>query len=201
MGLSGMVRKVVLHTGVSLDGFVARLDGSLDWLNSVYSAADTSVYADFLRSCDTTVMGRKTFEQVREFCVKDGVAFPYVGMKNYVFTQKAGGCDETAGLPVTVVNDEDVVEAVKKMLTKPSDLDIHLIGGGQLNGALLAAGLIHKIVLSIVPTVIGTGIRLFEGLPSPLFTRHFQNLATTTYTDSGMVQMTLVPIEGEVKKN
>lgn len=180
---------MILHTGVSLDGFIARLDGTLDWLNCVHSAADTSIYSDFLRSCDTALMGRATFEQVREFVDKDNVKFPYTEMDTYVFSKNKSL--DVSGLPVRII-DEDAVKFVRDLMARPSTKNIHLIGGGRLNGALLKAGLIHQIVLSIVPTVIGQGVRLFEGLPD--MTSRYRTLASTTFSDSGLVQITLESI-------
>src|SRR5690242_20239629 len=98
-----LMRKVILHTGVSLDGFIARSNGSIDWLTCVIGDHG---YSTMLMGCDTVLMGRKTFDQVVKFVTVDKVPFPYSSQNTIVFSRSDPKKVETGGLPVTVTNED-----------------------------------------------------------------------------------------------
>lgn len=146
-------RKVILYSAVSLDSFIAREDGSIDWLPSVDNSDgdDDQDYKAFYQQIDVTLMGRKTYEQVLGFPGE----FPYSKTINYVFTRQK---QESNNL-VHFINDH--IEEFVKQLKEQTGKDIWLIGGGELNRILLNAGLIDEMILTIIPTVLGKGISLF----------------------------------------
>ena len=144
------MRRVKLFIASSLDGFIARQDGGIDWL---FTDADYG-YAKFYDSIDTILVGRKTYDQVLAFGEN-----PYEGKKVYVFTRDARA--KTAG-DVEYV-DIDVAEFVRK-LTTSSGGDIWLVGGGEIVSVLLNSELVDEIILSIHPTIIGTGIPLMRNI-------------------------------------
>lgn len=182
-------RKVILHTGVSLDGYIARTDGSIDWLTSI--TVDHG-YTAMLAGCDTVLMGRKTFSQVQSF-LNDGTPFPYNRQTTFVFTKKPKKL-QLGTLPVTAT-DEDPVAVVKRLLKDTTtDKHIHLVGGGALNGLLLKENLVHEIHLSVIPVVLGSGIKLFAGLPDP-FTYNFRLVSSTTFVESSSVNIVLQSIK------
>jgi len=143
------MRKVVLSVGMSLDGRIARTDGSVDFL---FMPKDYSM-GPFMARIDTAVMGRKTYEVALRLG-RGTMGGP--GMKSYVFsrTQALG---ERGG--VTFVN-----EPPKKLLAALRERrgkDIWLMGGGELAGEFLKDDLVDELHLGIVPVLIGEGIPLF----------------------------------------
>ena len=141
---------VHLYIAVSLDGFIATEDGGVVWLDAFQSPNNDYGYEAFLASMDTLVMGRVTYEQVRGFG-----AWPYAGKRCIVLSQ---GQPESA-LP----------EGVVFHSTLPTNLTgtVWLVGGRQTIHSYLAAGLIDRIELFVMPVLLGTGIPLFTGGTSP----------------------------------
>ncbi|MCB9295548.1 MAG: dihydrofolate reductase [Lewinellaceae bacterium] len=170
------MRKVILYIAASIDGYIARPDGGIDWLSMVEKEGEDYGYGAFLASVDTTLMGRKTYDDVLGF----GGPFPYQKLSNYVFSRQERGPDDNPVQHIT----EDPAAFVKKLKAGPGG-DIWLIGGGQLNTVLLNAGLIDVLILSVIPIVLGAGIPLFGGQPKEAKWR----LAGHQAFDTGLVQM------------
>ena len=166
------MRKVKLFIACSLDGFIARQDGAIDWL---FTDNDYG-YQAFYDSIDTTLMGNKTYEQLISFG-----DFPYQEKKNYVFTRQF---DLESTEWMTFIT-EDMV-AFTKALKKYAGKDIWLIGGGAIINILYQAGLIDEYILAINPIILGSGIPLF---PGPIGEQKLKLLDTKTYP-SGLVQIT-----------
>lgn len=168
------MRKVILYSATSLDNFISTKDGSVDWLftDSHYG------YFEFYASIDTTLMGNKTYEKVLSF----GGEFPYKDCKNFIFTTKK---NRKNTVDVTFIS-ENIIEFIKELKNQKGK-NIWLIGGGQINTLLLNAGLIDEMVLSVHPTILGDGIRLFENLPKY---SDFILMNTKSYS-SGLVQLFL----------
>jgi dihydrofolate reductase len=146
------MRKVKLFIASSLDGYIAREDGSIDWL---YTDGDYG-YMQFYNSVNTVLMGRKTYDQTLGF----GIEYPYKDKKNYVFSQNPNiKRKKDADIEFVV----DVIEFVKQ-LTQSHGKDIWLVGGSDIISILLNAGLLHEIILSVHPIVLGGGIPLFKNL-------------------------------------
>lgn len=147
------MRKVVLYIATSIDGQIARSDGSLDWLENADTAEEDYGYEEFFDSVDTTLMGNTTYRQILGFDVE----FPYSGKRNYVFTR--GAPEES---PLATVTNRDPRELVQELKKREGD-DIWLVGGGTLNGELMRADLIDRMIITIIPVVLGEGIPLFVG--------------------------------------
>ncbi|CAF2552045.1 unnamed protein product [Rotaria sp. Silwood2] len=146
------MRKVILYTAVSIDGFIAREDGNIDWLSSFNNENnDDHGYNSFYENIDVTLIGGKTYQQILTFPCN----FPYPDKKNYVFSHEKQEANEF----VEFIND-NVFEFVKQLKSQ-SGKDIWLVGGAQLNKTLLNLGLIDEIILTIIPIVLGKGIHLF----------------------------------------
>lgn len=146
------MRTVTYGGASSLDNFIARPDGGVDWLLWCDEAAASM--ADYWKTIDTIVMGRKTYEAALRSGQGDGGS---PGMTTYVFSRTlkpgpAGG--------VTVVSN-DVVGFVRE-LKRQSGRDICLMGGGELARPLLEAGLVDEIGLNIHPVLLGSGVPLFH---------------------------------------
>ena len=139
--------KVVLFIATSLDGYIARSDGTVDWLFH----DDDYGYTDFMNSVDTVVMGRKTWVQAKTF--ED---IPFAGKQVFVFSHSLSDSNDTRirfvqGPPSTVISD----------FLLNSQKNIWLVGGGQLVYQFTASNLIDEFRLFVHPIILGQGIPLF----------------------------------------
>ena len=151
------MRKIILYIATSLNGKIARKDGSIDWLESMPNPDKEDYgFKPFFESVDTTIQGNTTYQQVMGWDIE----FPYKGKKNYVLTTKAHPGKNPY---VDFVNHHP--EAFIENLKKQQGKDIWLIGGGKVNTLLLNAGLIDEICLFLMPILLSDGIDLFEGTP------------------------------------
>lgn len=150
------MRKVILYIAVSLDGFIAKADGSVDWLHDpTYDLEGEDFgYTNFYASIDTTLMGNETYKTVLGF----DVPFPYPDKKNFVFTrtkpaEKAEFVEFISG---------DIVEFTRELKAE-NGKNIWLIGGGKIDALFLKHNLIDEMILTIIPRTLGAGIPLFDG--------------------------------------
>lgn len=144
------MRKVVFGGANSLDNYIARKDGSVDWILFGKEAAD--YMKDYWKTIDTIVMGRKTYEVGLKM---SGGSNPYKGMKTYVFSRTL-----KEGKDVEIVN-EDASEFVRELKNQEGK-DICVMGGGEFAKPLLEAGVIDEIGFNIHPLLLGQGIPLFH---------------------------------------
>jgi dihydrofolate reductase len=141
------MRKIVLSLGISLDGYIARPDGSVDFL---FMPKDYSM-ASFFASVDTMIMGRKTLEVGLKM---SGGSLPASSMATYVFSrsQPAGKGDGW-----TFVNESPA--AFVKKLRKRSGKNIWLMGGGELARDFLKADLVDELHIGIIPVFPNATLR------------------------------------------
>jgi dihydrofolate reductase len=160
------MRKVVLGLGISLDGYIARPDGAVDFL---FMPKDYSM-EPFFATIDTAIMGRKTYDDA----VRMGGSFGSSAMKNYVFShsQPPG---ERGG--VTFVNESP--KSFLANLSKRPGKNIWLMGGGKLARDFLKDDLVDELYIGIVPVLIGEGIPLF---PSGFPQREFSLVENKTFS-------------------
>ncbi len=146
------MKKIKLYIAASIDGYIARPDGDLDWLTKAPNPDEEDFgYNAFLESVDTTLMGNETYK----WLLNQGVEDPYPGLRNYVFSRTK---KESNGF-VEFVNDDPASFA--KIIREGDGKDIFLVGGGVIIASILAARLIDEIHLTIVPVFLGKGIPLF----------------------------------------
>jgi len=141
-------RRIILSLACSLDGFIARRDGGVDWL---FTDGDYGM-SEFYRSIDTVLIGRKTHDVMRGF----GQA-SYKGKKNYVFSRAPSPEGSDA---IEYVSGE--VRPFVESLRQTKGKNIWLVGGTELAEAFLREGLIDEIMLAIHPIILGDGIPLFR---------------------------------------
>jgi dihydrofolate reductase len=154
------MRKVIYGVGISLDGYIARPDGSVDFL---FMPKDYSMAA-FFKRIDVAVMGRKTYEVGMKL---GGGKISSPGMTCYVFSQTLPS-DAPGGVTVVREAPKAFIEGIRKKKGK----DIWLMGGGELTRAFLQGDLVDEIYLGILPTLIGEGIPAFPaGFPERAFAR------------------------------
>jgi dihydrofolate reductase len=146
------MRKVTFGGANSLDNYIARLDHAVDWL--LWGKEAAAIMADYWKTIDTILMGRKTYE-VALRSSQGGAVYP--GMKTYVFSQTLA---EGSGGDVAIIR-QDAVEFVRESKGQEGK-DICLMGGGELARPLFEAGLIDEIGFNIHPVLLGTGIPLFH---------------------------------------
>ena len=161
----------------SLDGFIAREDGSIDWLFT----DDDYGYQEFYESVDAVIMGRKTFEKGLEL---GGGINPTKDKKNYVFSrnqQSLGGMEKDDEVEFV---GKDVRKFVEKLVDS-SGKDIWLVGGSEIISILLKADLLHDIIMSIHPKILGKGIPLFKNTEKEMNLKMINCKAF----DSGLVQL------------
>ena len=171
------MRRIKMFIASSLDGFIAREDGSIDWLFT----DDDYGYQEFYESVDAVIMGRKTFEKGLEL---GGGINPTKDKKNYVFSrnqQSLGGMEK-----------DDEVEFIGKdvrkfveQLVDSSGKDIWLVGGSEIISILLKADLVHDIILSIHPKILGKGISLFKNTEKEMSLK----MKNFKAFDSGLIQL------------
>jgi len=159
--------------GTSVDGFIARANGDLDWLPP--GGGEPHGYEEFMAAVDALVIGRKTFETVLNFD-----AWPYGEKPVFVLSTRA-----LAPAPLGAV--------VERMSGTPADIvsllaargirHIYVDGGITIQG-FLRAGLIQRLIITRVPVLIGSGVPLFGATPRDIRLKH---IATREYA-SGLVQ-------------
>ena len=145
------MRKVTFGGANSLDNYLARPDHAVDWL--LWGDEAAAVMADYWKTIDVVLMGRKTYE----VAARSGQGAGYPGVKTYVFsrTLPAG---PRGGATVVSADAADFVRDLKGQGGK----DICLMGGGELARPLFEAGLIDEIGFNIHPVLLGSGIPLFH---------------------------------------
>lgn len=169
----------VLFIAMSLDGYIARTDGTIDWLTSIPNPDQGDYgYAELINRIGTIIMGRKTYESLLGF----GIPWPYEEFTTYIVTQNSG-------YEVQSPNTFTFTNNVKKYVTQlqqDSDKDIWIVGGSQLIQTMLQCDLIDEMIISVIPTMIGEGIPLF--LPTSI-SRDW-NLVKTKHFNTGVVNLT-----------
>lgn len=143
-------RKFIVYVATSADGFIARTDGSVDWLDRPRPKGNYGMRA-FYRSVDSCILGRKTYEQ----SVKFGMAEGYSGKKNYVLSRTL---TKAASPKVTIINDN--VAAFAQRLRAENGRHIWLVGGAELIASFLDAAEVDEFIIHMIPQMIGEGIPL-----------------------------------------
>ena len=148
------MRKVVLFIAMSLDGYIADKNGKVDWLMGQDSDVETAdSYADFEKSIDTVIMGWTTYHQVvTELSPGQWV---YENLQSYVLTHR--DCPSTKNIKFLSA---DPCLLVKELKDKDGK-DIWICGGAEIIRQLMAQDMIDTYHISIIPTILGDGIRLF----------------------------------------
>ena len=144
-------RKVIAHIATSADGYIARPDGDLDWLTSRPAPEGFYGMNAFMKSIDTQVLGRKTYEA----SLRLGAKFDSK-IRNIVFTRHAPPLDA----PPCVEFVSDAVGPFVNRLRTQAGKDIWLVGGGEIIASFLDEGAIDEFVVSVAPVFIGDGIPL-----------------------------------------
>lgn len=144
--------KITIYIATSLDGYVARENGEIDWLPEITESG----YDTFYKSVDTVIMGKTTYDQVLTFG-----EYPYKDKKSFVFTRTNREKDENT----------EFVSGVKKFVKDgfPSAGDsIWLVGGAQIIASFLQQGSVDEIITTVIPILLGKGIPLFQNIENEI---------------------------------
>jgi dihydrofolate reductase len=174
--------RVTVHMAASLDGFIARKDGSVDWLETSdeFAGGDTldpEFVEAFLKAIDCYVMGSRTYETALNFEAK-GFGWSYGDKPTFVLTRR----DLPRTRDTVTFYSGDLEQFVNRNL-RPTFRTIWFVGGGAVSGECLRLGLADEVSYSILPILIGDGIPFFEKLDRD-FPLH---LAEVKAYKSGMV--------------
>jgi len=168
-------RKLVLYIATSLDGYIAQPNDDLSFLNRVQKEDEDYGYHDFLATVDTVILGRRTYDWV----MKQVPEFPHSDKKTYVITRT-----ERAQQGKTVFYTGNLKKLVLE-LKQRSGKNIFCDGGAEIVNELLRENLIDELIISVIPVLVGDGIRLFQnGRPE----KDLQLVSTKKF-DTGLVQL------------
>lgn len=177
------MRKVILGLGISLDGYIARRNGNVDFL---FHPKDYSM-GPFFASVDAGIMGRKTLEDGLRM---SGGKLPRTSMKMYVLSRT-----EAPGERHGVIFVNEPPPALVARLRKQKGKSIWLMGGGEIAREFLKEDLVDELYLGIVPVLLGEGIPLF---PSGFPERKFELTENKTYSQ-GLVALKYERARGGAK--
>ena len=148
------MRKISLFIAMSLDGYIADSTGSLDWLQGQGDGEDIDTYSEFIRDVDTILMGWNTYHQIVTELSPD--EWIYRDFISYVITHN----ERTSSEKIRFVN-RDSVDLLKS-LKKENGRNIWICGGANLVRQLVNQDFIDCYHITVVPTLLGSGVRLFE---------------------------------------
>lgn len=167
-----------LYIATTIDGFIAREDGSLDWLTSLpVPEGEDYGYQKFYDTIDTVVMGSSTYKEILGF----NVPWPYAGGKSFIFSSNPEFSIETENTELVNELNSEAVELIKSQSSK----NIWIVGGGKIISAFLKLGVVDEIILTIVPVILGQGIRLF---PTGSLETKFELSGTESF-ETGLVNL------------
>jgi dihydrofolate reductase len=163
--------KIILYIAASLDGYIARETGDVDWLPT----NTDSGYDEFYKSIGTVVMGKKTYDQILTFG-----EYPYKEKNSFVFSR-----DDSQTKDENVEFASNVEEFARKLISlPPPNGNIWRVGGSELLSVFLRHKLVHEIILSVIPIVLGNGISLFQNIDQEI---RLELMKTTKYC--GLVEL------------
>ena len=148
------MKKIIAYLATSADGFIARPDGDVSWLNRPH-LSDQYGMDTFLRSVDTVIMGRETFETGQKL---GGALID--GKRNIVLSRSM----PSFAVPGATVENAPPLELANR-LRQEKGRNIWLMGGADVFGSFLSSGVLDEIIIHIVPVLIGTGISLLDATP------------------------------------
>ena len=142
--------KTSYYVAVSLDGFLAREDGVVDWLSNYTNPFETPYdYEPFYQTVSAVVMGRKTYDTVLGFG-----KYPYQGKPGLVLSKDEGFQVNESGVESVSLNWKEKLEAMKASV----EGRVWVVGGGEVANLLVKENLLDEIILTIIPETIGIGI-------------------------------------------
>ena len=150
--------KVTYYVATSVDGYIAKLDGDVSWLDTLGISPEETGYEEFLSSVDGLVMGRNTYEFIYNYG-----KWPYNNIPTWVCTSKSldviEGCQLQEGK-----NLNSVIKEAKSLGIE----HLWLVGGGKLAASFINDKALTHLSISHMPIILGSGIKLFGDLKAPV---------------------------------
>lgn len=170
------MRKLILYISCSLDGYIAKPGDDLSFLSIVQKEGEDYGYNDFVTSVDTVILGRKTYDWVKN----SGFDFPHRDKDCYVIISqnlpKDGNITFYNGDLSTLIRDLKATEGKK---------NIFCDGGSEIVSQLLKIKSLDEMILSVIPILVGDGVRLFQDLRP----EQMVELKSAKHFDTGLVQL------------
>jgi dihydrofolate reductase len=145
--------KVIVYIAVSLDGFIAKKEGDISWLEPANLPQEDYGYSQFMETVDTVIMGRKTYEKILTLVDE----FPHQDKHCYVLSRQAAH-EKDAYVTFYQGDITNLVNKLKSNTTK----NIYIDGGAEVIHALRQESLIDEYILFITPILLGSGIPLWK---------------------------------------
>jgi dihydrofolate reductase len=170
-----MSRKLILYIATSLDGYIAQPNDDLSFLSIVDQEGQDYGYADFVKTVDTVIVGRKTYDKVTAM----GFEFPHADKDAYIITRTPKKSSGSVHFYT-----EDLKLLVEKLKSE-NGKNIYCDGGAEIVNELLKADLIDEFIISVIPILVGNGTKLFNDGRSEMKLE----LASVKSFDKGLIQM------------
>ena len=170
------MKEVKLFIAMSLDGYIADSKGGVDWLGGQGNDDNIDAYSEFVKDIDTVIMGWNTYHQIITELSPD--EWVYDNLTTYVVTHNR----KTSSDKIRFTN-ESPVDLIKK-LREGNGKNIWICGGANLIQQLVKEDIIDCYYITVIPTILGSGIRLFENADHEIKLRL---LKTQTY--NGMTDL------------
>ncbi|SMO52701.1 dihydrofolate reductase family protein [Solitalea koreensis] len=168
-------RKIIVYIATSLDGYIAKPNDDLSFLDIVQKEGEDYGYADFINSVDTVILGRKTYEWV----LTQVSEFPHADKTTFVLTRTS-----QPSIGKTHFYTGSLKELVAKLKSEEGK-NIFVDGGAEVVNALLKERLIDEFIISVIPILVGSGIKLFnDGRPEQKL-----KLITAKSFEKGLAQL------------
>ncbi|SHH01006.1 dihydrofolate reductase [Flavobacterium fluvii] len=171
-----MNRKLFIYIATSLDGYIAKPNNNLDFLSIVEQKGEDYGYADFIKTIDTIILGRKTYDKVSTMAFDS----PYGKKDTYIITRTP-----RPDIGSIKFYTDDFIELVTKLKSEEGKKNIYCDGGSEIINELLKHDLIDEFIISIIPVFVGNGTKLFkDGRPEQRL-----KLISTKQFEKGLVQL------------
>ncbi len=168
-------RKVILYIAMSLDGYIAKPNDDLSFLNSVQKEGEDYGYFDFIKSVDTVILGRKTYDWV----MKHVDEFPHKDKTTYIITRHYKASEGNLHY-----YNGDLKKLISQLKSQEGK-NIFCDGGAEMVNLLLKDKLIDELIISVIPVLLGEGTRLFkDGRPE----QSLKLISSKSY-EKGLVQL------------
>lgn len=160
---------------MSLDGYIATKDNDLGFLSIIEKEGEDYGYNDFVKSVDAIIIGRKTYEKV----ISMGFDYPHINKDVYIITR-----NEKPQIGSFKFYSGDLKQLVSSLKSNPGK-NIYCDGGSEIANELIKSNLIDEYIISIIPILLGDGIKLFkDGRPEQLL-----KLVSTKQFEKGLTQL------------
>jgi dihydrofolate reductase len=170
-----MSRKLILYISMSLDGYIATKDNSLEFLSIVEQDGEDYGYNEFIKSVDTVIIGRKTYEKVLEM----GYEYPHTNKNVYIITRTER--DSIGNFKFYTGELPQLINELKNQIGN----NIYCDGGAEIACELIKNDLIDEYIISIIPILLGDGIKLFKENCS----KHLLEIVSVKKFTKGLVQL------------